>query len=140
MTEKMATLGLLKIKVIWNKGYDVINSDHDDTNKILSRDSNYIVDAVMWPKFGTSSVSAREFIITSQPQFYKDLTRKTISLRGVIGLGSVLALGMALKFYTIVAKGLKLTVKKILGTNSYVCRSYRGKTGRGTFLPLILIE
>ena len=65
MTEKLATLGLLKIKVIWNKGYDVINSDHDDTNKILSRDSNCIVDAVMWPKFGTPSVSAREFIITS---------------------------------------------------------------------------
>ena len=26
---------------------------HDITNEILSRDSNYIVDAVMWPTFVT---------------------------------------------------------------------------------------
>ena len=62
---KMATLDLLKIKVFWNKGYDVIISVHDVTNKILSRDSNYIVDVVMWPKFGNSSISMREVIITS---------------------------------------------------------------------------
>ena len=65
MSAKMATLGLLKIKVFWNKGYDVIISVHDVTNKILSRDSNYIVDVVMWPKFGNSSISVREVIITS---------------------------------------------------------------------------
>ena len=41
---KLATLGLLKIKVFWNKGYDFIISVHDVTNKIFSRDSNYIVD------------------------------------------------------------------------------------------------
>ena len=29
------------------KGYDVMTPDYDVTNKILSRDSNYIVDAVM---------------------------------------------------------------------------------------------
>ena len=65
MSAKMATLGFLKIKVFWNKGYDVIISIHDATNKILSRDSNYIVDVVMWPKFGNSSTSMREVIITS---------------------------------------------------------------------------
>ena len=65
MSAKMATLGLLKIKVFWNKGYDVIISVHDVTNKILSRDSNYIIDVVMWPKFGNSSISMREVIITS---------------------------------------------------------------------------
>ena len=65
MSAKMATLGLLKIKVFWNKGYDVITSVCDVTNKILSRDSNYIVDVVMWPKFGNSSISMREVIITS---------------------------------------------------------------------------
>ena len=65
MSAKMATLGLLKIKVFWNKGYDVIISVHDVTNKILSRDSNYIVDVVMWPKFGNSRTSMREVIITS---------------------------------------------------------------------------
>ena len=47
ISAKLATLGLLKIKVFRNKGYDVITSAHDVTNKILSRDSNYFVDAVM---------------------------------------------------------------------------------------------
>ena len=65
MSAKMATPGLLKITVFWNKGYDVIISVHDVTNKILSRDSNYIIDVVMWPKFGNSSISMREVIITS---------------------------------------------------------------------------
>ena len=45
ISAKMATLGLLKIKVRWNKGYDVIMSV---TNRNLSRDSSYIVDVVMW--------------------------------------------------------------------------------------------
>ena len=40
-----ATLGLLKINVFWNNGYDVIMFVHDVTNKILSSDLNYIV---MW--------------------------------------------------------------------------------------------
>ena len=61
----MATLGLLKIKIFWNKGYDVIISVHDVTNKILSLDSYYIVDMVKWPKFDNSSISMREVILTS---------------------------------------------------------------------------
>ena len=65
MSAKMATPELLKIKVFWNKGHDVIISVHDVTSKILSRDSNYIVDVVMWSKFGKSSISMREVIITS---------------------------------------------------------------------------
>ena len=47
MSAKMITLGLLKIKVFLNKGYDVIIFVHGFTNYILSRDSNYIVDVVM---------------------------------------------------------------------------------------------
>ena len=43
---KWATLGLLKIKGFLNKGYDIIISVHNVT-KILSCDSNYIVDVVM---------------------------------------------------------------------------------------------
>ena len=39
---------------------------HDATKKILSHDSNYIVDVI---KFGNSSISMRKVII---PQFYKD--------------------------------------------------------------------
>ena len=54
MSAKMATPGLLKIRVFWNEGYDVIISVHDVTNKILSCDSNYIIDVVMWPNCTTS--------------------------------------------------------------------------------------
>ena len=38
---------------------------HDVANKILSGDSNFIVDMVMWPKFGNSNISMREVSITS---------------------------------------------------------------------------
>ena len=65
MSAKMATLAFLKIKLLWNKGYGVIISVHDVSNKILSRDSNYIVDVVMRPKFGNASISMREVITTS---------------------------------------------------------------------------
>ena len=47
MPAKLATLGLLKIKVFRNKDYDFLISVHDVTNKTLSRDLNYIVDVVM---------------------------------------------------------------------------------------------
>ena len=64
------------------------------------------------------------------------MTRKTTFFEGwswfkFNNLG--LALGMTLKFYTRVAKGLKLKFRKIWD-KFYVCRSYRGKTGKGAFL------
>ena len=62
ISAKLVTLDLLKIKVFWRKDYEVIISIHDLTNEILSRDSNYIVDVVMWPNFGNSSISMREVI------------------------------------------------------------------------------
>ena len=65
MSALMAALGLLEIKVFWSKGYDVMSYVHDVTSQILSPDSNYIVDVVMWPKFGNSSISMREVIIIS---------------------------------------------------------------------------
>ena len=40
MSAKLATPGLLKIKIFRNKGYAVINN-------IFSNDSNYVVDVVM---------------------------------------------------------------------------------------------
>ena len=55
----------IKIKIFQNKGYDVLISVHGVTNKILSHESNQIVDMVMWPKFSNSSISMREVIITS---------------------------------------------------------------------------
>ena len=59
----LATLGLLKIEVSWNNGYDVIISGNDITNKVLSRDSNYFVNVVIWPKFDKPNISIREVII-----------------------------------------------------------------------------
>ena len=71
----------------------------------------------------------------SQPQFYKDLTRETAFLGGggwgwwswfkFNNLG--LALGTNLKFYTS-GKRVKNKSQKVLGANSYVCRSYTGKS------------
>ena len=65
MSAKMAIAGLLKLTVFWKKSYGVIISVDDVTNKILSRDSNYIEDVFMWPKFGNGSISMREVITTS---------------------------------------------------------------------------
>ena len=65
MSAKIATPGLLKKKVFWNKFYDVILFIDDVTNKILLLDSNYIIDAFMWPKFGNCSIPMREVITNS---------------------------------------------------------------------------
>ena len=65
MPAKLATLRLLKTEMFWNKGYDIIISVHDITSKILSCDSNYIVDVVIWSKFGNCITSMREVIIIS---------------------------------------------------------------------------
>ena len=127
ISAKMATPGLLKT-FLWNKSYDVIIYVDDFTNKILSRDSNYVVDVFMWPKFGNCSI----------PQFYKDLTLKTAFFEGCswfrfnnLGLfwGEILRQ---------CGKRIETKSQKVLGANSYVCRSCRGKTGRGWeggFLP-----
>ena len=65
MSAKMATPGLCKIMVFWNEGYDVITFGHDVINKFLSRDSNHIIDVVIWPKFGNCSITMWKVIITS---------------------------------------------------------------------------
>ena len=65
MSAKLATPGLVKITVFWNKGYDVIIYIDDAINKVSSCDSNYIVDVFMWPKFGNCSISMREVITTT---------------------------------------------------------------------------
>ena len=44
MSAKLSTLGLLKINVFWNNGYDVRIFVHAVINKILTCDSNYIVE------------------------------------------------------------------------------------------------
>ena len=47
ISEKMATSGLLKVIIFGKKTDDVIIFVNGVTNKILSRDSNYNVNAVM---------------------------------------------------------------------------------------------
>ena len=80
MSAKLATLGLLKWKILFKKDYDVVIFVHGVNNKFLLRDSNYLVDEVMWPKFGKSSISMREIIVTSilyrfdqKEQFFREV-------------------------------------------------------------------
>ena len=47
MSAKIATPGFPKTRVFSNKDYDVIFYVQEVTNKILSPDSNYIVDVVL---------------------------------------------------------------------------------------------
>ena len=79
---KLATLDLLKLKVFWNIGYDVIVPVNDVTNKISSRVSNYFVDKVMWSKLGNPSISMREVIVTSILQGFD---QEKHFLRGALG-------------------------------------------------------
>ena len=82
MSAKMATPGLLKIKIFWKKAYDVIISAHDVTNIILSRDSNYNVNVVMWPLVTLAFLWEK----LSKPQFIRIWPEKVLFLMG--GLGS----------------------------------------------------
>ena len=88
--------------VIWmmsakSTTYDVQIPVHDVTRRVLSRDSNYIVEVVMWPKFDNSSIFMRSYNVS----FIGIWSEKSIFLRDA-SMG--LALAMALKFYTSVQK------------------------------------
>ena len=71
LTMSGKVIGLLKIKVFWNEGYDAITFTHGFAYKILLNNSNYIVDVAIWPTFGNFSVTeevredVREVIINS---------------------------------------------------------------------------
>ena len=105
ISAKFATLGFPKIKVFWNKRYEDRTSVCDITNKILSCDSNYIVNVVMWPKFGILNISMTEVM---------DLPGKTNFFEGCCWLkfnNLRLEQGMVLTFYTSLTKGLKQNLK-----------------------------
>ena len=61
MSAKLAIAGLLKITVFWNKGYGIIASM--TSSNILWHDSNYIVNVVIWSKFGNSGTMKEVIII-----------------------------------------------------------------------------
>ena len=115
MSAQIATPGHLKRKKFWNKGYDVTISVHDVTRtfysviqtklQMWSCDQNLVTLVFLWETL-------------SLPQFYKDLTRKTafFELWYWFKFNNFrLALGIAFKFYTSVARGLKLKVRKFCG-------------------------
>ena len=107
--------GFLKTMVFWNKGYDVITPVDDVKQKILSRDSIYIVDESTWPKFVNSSISMKEVIKTSLLSGF-DPKNRIFERWSWLNFNNLkLALGTNLKFYTSVTKGLKLKVRKFLG-------------------------
>ena len=114
MSGKMTILGLLKINLFWNKGYDVIVFVYGITNNILLRDTSYIVDVIVWPKLGNFSISKRKVIITSilwgfdQKNFFERWFCFKFNNLGI-------AQGMALKFYTSMSKGFELQVKTLWG-------------------------
>ena len=93
--------------------------------KLLLCNSNFIIGVVMWPKFRSSSISMREVNIT---KILKELNQKKPFFEGCSwfkfnNLG--LVLGM-----TKCGKRGKTKRQKMLGANFYVCRNFRGKTGR----------
>ena len=113
ISANLATPGLLKIKIFWNKGYDVIVLDYGITNKILSRDADYIVDVVIWPKLSKSGIS----ISYHNLNFIRIRPEKPL-FEGWpwFNFNNLeLALGITLKFYTIVEKGIKLNFRTFCG-------------------------
>ena len=131
MSAKIATSGLLRITIFWNKSYDVKILVLDVTNKILLRDSNYIVDVVIWPKFvDYSNISMGEVITTS---ILLEFDQKNRFFCGVV-LVQVQEFGK-LEILHQCGKRVKTKSQKVLVANSYICRCYREKTGRGRFYP-----
>ena len=63
MPAKLATPGLRKIIIFWNKGYDVIIKVCDINSKTLPHVTNHIVNAVMLRKFDSSSKSLKDVTI-----------------------------------------------------------------------------
>ena len=124
----MGIPALLKIKIFWNKGYYVIYYVYDVTRKILLHDSNYIMDVVMWPKLDKSSICITEVIITS---ILKGFDQKKHFFWGWSSFRfNNLGLALGTNLHQPV-KRAKMKSQKVLRANSYVCRGYRGKTGRG---------
>ena len=137
MSAKLASPELLKIKLFQNKGYDaIIPMTHQQS---LSRDSNYTVDVIMWPKFGNcSNFYERSYhslnIIRVWPkkplfwgvalvsvQLFRTSTRYDLEILHQCG------------------KRVKTKGQKVLGVNSIVCKSYKGKNWLGSLFAYLNI-
>ena len=135
MSAKMATAGLLKIEVFWNKGYDGIIPVDDASNKILSRDLDYIVDVFMWLKFGNYSISLWEVITTSILYVFDQKNRFSGRWSRFKFNNLGLVLGKNLRFYTSVAKGLKLKARKFWGLIPTFLVTGKKLIGKRPFCP-----
>ena len=91
---------------------------------MCSCDQSLVTLAFLWEKL-------------SQPQFYKDLTRKTAFFWRVV-LVQVQQFGTDTRYKLEILhqcrKRVKTKSQNVFGANSYVCRSYRGKIAREAFL------
>ena len=103
---------------------------------------HYIVDVSMWPMFGNCSISMRKFIINS---ILLDVVKKNYFFEGwswfmFNNLG--LALGMVLKFYTSMAKVVKINVSKFVGLVLTFVEVTGKKLVVGAFLrsPLLILN
>ena len=119
MSAKLATLDLLKMKVFWNKGYDVIIFIHRVTNKILLRLSNCIVDVVTWPKFVNSAISMRQVIMTRKSIFFEGLWVFLVQVH-YFGSGTRYDLAKELKLKVRRFLGLTLTFVETTGENLHI--------------------
>ena len=90
---------------------------HDVLKQIFSRDSSCIVDVDIWPKFGTYSIYMREVIITSILERFDQENHLFWEILHQCGV-----------------RVITKSQKRNLEGNSYVCRSYRRKTGGTAFL------
>ena len=82
-------------------------------------------------------------VIFSKPLFYRDLTGKTNFFEGYCWFNFKylgLALGIALKFYTSVAKELKLKARKFWGLIATFAEVIGGKTGRRSLSAALHLE
>ena len=95
LLQAFVTWKYFKIRVTTSKLLSMTSSE-----KISLRDWNYIVEMVLRSKFGDSSISMREFIITSI--LYK---KKTIFLKGVSGSSSMI-LGLILNYAEVTSENL----------------------------------
>ena len=85
MSAKLATPDFLNL--FWNKDYEVMIFVFDITNKILSRNSNSIVDLVMLPKFANSSISMRKVTLMRLKWIWPE---KTNFLRSALDSSSII--------------------------------------------------
>ena len=87
MSAKMATPGLLKIMVLWNKGYDVIILSMTSATKFY-----HVIQIILWMCSCDQSLVTVAFLWEklSQPKFYNDLTRKTALFEEWSGSSSII--------------------------------------------------